>query len=604
MLLMRDSSVAEHLAHNQAVAGSSPAPATIRRLLAQLVEHRLDKAVVVGSTPTGPTNTRVAQLVERLPYKQDVGGSIPPLGTSANGLASGHQPSKLARRVRLPLGAPLQGRGRVAQRSEHSPYKRAVGEFESPLDYQSPIPLAAAPHSGLLNLGSQFDSEQGFQSLRRCVPRAAEPQQGPLNPASRFDSGSGYHRLCAGNSTVECRPFKADVQGSSPCRRTSRQSKQLLTKLDSKSLVMLHSVYEYSSVLRMQEEEASSAVPQEQEQERRSSEQVQEVPEGIRLPVLSEAQGEVLGIQPAAPKGDQGLPGPSQVLLLMPELPGRPYCNSGVSPSRPQEEGHLRRTCSGSRVVVGESEEGSREVQHPVRELSQEAALQKEGLVAQLAEQGALNAEVRGSIPREPTIFGSVVQLAGCRSPKPVISVQIGADPPVERLWCVHGAVGSARACQVRGRGFKPRCTLHAGVAQSAEHILGTDEVGGSIPLPSSNAPVAQSVEHLIRNQEAGGSIPPRSSSWCPSEGPLPCNEGVAGSTPATSSSRWGCSSTGEPPACTRQTQVRFLSSPPFVWAGSSDGSSAWLKTRRKWFDSTLAHHLLWSSSVGRAPGC
>jgi hypothetical protein len=40
-----------------------------------------------------------------------------------------------------------------------------------------------------------------------------------------------------------------------------------------------------------------------------------------------------------------------------------------------------------------------------------------------------------------------------------------------------------ARAFQARGRGFESRFPLHAQVAQSVEHVLGKDEVGGSIPL-------------------------------------------------------------------------------------------------------------------------
>lgn len=110
MILMRDSSEVELRAHNSEVEGSSPSPATIRRLLAQLVEHRLDKAMAVGSTPTEPTNTGVAQLVERRSYKPAVGGSTPSSRTSANGLWVGHQPSKLDNRVRVSVGAPVYER--------------------------------------------------------------------------------------------------------------------------------------------------------------------------------------------------------------------------------------------------------------------------------------------------------------------------------------------------------------------------------------------------------------------------------------------------------------------------------------------------------------
>ena len=98
------------------------------------------------------------------------------------------------------------------------------------------------------------------------------------------------------------------------------------------------------------------------------------------------------------------------------------------------------------------------------------------GLVTQRPECPALNRGVESSNLSEPT-NGSVVQLAGCRSPKPTISVQIAAGPPIERKWrCVHSAVGSARACQVRGRGFESRCTLHALVVQLAEYLFGIED--------------------------------------------------------------------------------------------------------------------------------
>ena len=45
--------------------------------IAQLVEHRLDKAGVSGSSPLGPIFGPVAQLVERLLCKPEVSGSSP-----------------------------------------------------------------------------------------------------------------------------------------------------------------------------------------------------------------------------------------------------------------------------------------------------------------------------------------------------------------------------------------------------------------------------------------------------------------------------------------------------------------------------------------------
>ena len=57
-------------------AGSSRATARYD-LLAQLVEQYTFNVWVVGSNPTGITNTSVAQLVERRSPKPKVVGSIP-----------------------------------------------------------------------------------------------------------------------------------------------------------------------------------------------------------------------------------------------------------------------------------------------------------------------------------------------------------------------------------------------------------------------------------------------------------------------------------------------------------------------------------------------
>lgn len=48
-----------------------------------LVEHSLWERRVAGSNPAGETNAAIAQLVERLPCKQDVRGSIPRGGTNS-----------------------------------------------------------------------------------------------------------------------------------------------------------------------------------------------------------------------------------------------------------------------------------------------------------------------------------------------------------------------------------------------------------------------------------------------------------------------------------------------------------------------------------------
>ena len=69
-----------------------------------------------------------------------------------------------------------------------------------------------------------------------------------------------------------------------------------------------------------------------------------------------------------------------------------------------------------------------------------------------------------------------------------------GSNPPLstnsKRCRAGIAQLARARAFQARGRGFEPRFPLHvlrggwgAHVAQSVEHVLGKDEVGGSIPL-------------------------------------------------------------------------------------------------------------------------
>jgi hypothetical protein len=200
------------------------------------------------------------------------------------------------------------------------------------------------------------------------------------------------------------------------------------------------------------------------------------------------------------------------------------------------------RLCAGSsvielsafnRVVVGLI---------PTRRTSR---VEKRGLVAQLAEQGALNAEDRVSTTREPT-NGSVVQRLESSTPNRGIRVQILADPPYARVtqlaeyWLAKSVVADSTSAT----------RSNALVVQLAEYVLGKDGVAGSIPAQSSNAPVAQQAEHLTCNQKAGSSKLPRSSSWCGSTvEQLIRNQQVVGSIPSASSkSMWGCSSIGRAP--------------------------------------------------------
>ena|GEM_PF-4184831 len=106
-----DSSTVEHPAVNRRVAGSNPARGANPRAHSSMVEHPAHNRLVLGSNPSGPTtdsklkkskgpmvkwpktppfhggnpgsnpggvtNGSIAQLGERLPYKQDVSGSSP-----------------------------------------------------------------------------------------------------------------------------------------------------------------------------------------------------------------------------------------------------------------------------------------------------------------------------------------------------------------------------------------------------------------------------------------------------------------------------------------------------------------------------------------------
>lgn len=158
MYLMRDSSGVEHGAHNSAVVGSSPTPATnsspaVLRPMVQhrrrsisgvssVVEQRLDKPLVAGSSPAPRTiRADVAQTVEHLAYTQDVGGSIPPIRTIAPvAQMAEREPSKLKVRGSKPLWRSIRRKMRTSSsRVEHLPYKREVGGFDSPLVYHSHI---------------------------------------------------------------------------------------------------------------------------------------------------------------------------------------------------------------------------------------------------------------------------------------------------------------------------------------------------------------------------------------------------------------------------------------------------------------------------------
>jgi hypothetical protein len=116
--------------------------------------------------------------------------------------------------------------------------------------------------------------------------------------------------------------------------------------------------------------------------------------------------------------------------------------------------------------------------------------------VAQLAERLTCNQQVAGSTPAVG--FGEVPEWpkgADCKSAG--VCLRRFESSPLHQQLRGNSSVGRAPAFQAGGRGFESRFPLtgmplppnHQGsagaaqVAQSAEHVLGKDEVGGSIPL-------------------------------------------------------------------------------------------------------------------------
>ena len=238
--MMRDSSVVERLAHNQDVASSILAPATnreramclsvhrsgyIRPGRARMAEHSTDNRAAAGSNPAPWTMREVGgEVVEssgpptsppegQIMYADSSAGRAPGLHPggrgfdalsayqSAGGLVAGRLPSKqINGSSNLPRRSNREGSG--SSMVEHSPYKRAVGEFESPLDYQSLISPARAGGSTV---------EQGVLN-----PKVAGST--PVRPTSRTVKPALVAQL------VEHPAFNRGVQGSIPCGRTNRGS--------------------------------------------------------------------------------------------------------------------------------------------------------------------------------------------------------------------------------------------------------------------------------------------------------------------------------------------------------------------------------------------
>jgi hypothetical protein len=76
----------EHLTFNQGVVGSSPTWVTNFGPLVKRLRQRPFTALTGVRVPYGSPSGRLAQLGERLPYKQDVGGSIPSSPTNPSSM--------------------------------------------------------------------------------------------------------------------------------------------------------------------------------------------------------------------------------------------------------------------------------------------------------------------------------------------------------------------------------------------------------------------------------------------------------------------------------------------------------------------------------------
>ena len=145
---------------------------------------------------------------EQRSYKPKVGGSIPSLGTITGGRSVADcQPSKLGVLGSNPSRRSNEERASSSMWLEHPPYKRKVGEFESPLAYQPLIPG--------LSVSSSADKSSGLLS------RVSRVQILPGGP-----SGLPRRRRGAGNSMVEYLAFNQGVESSSLSRPTSREKKR------------------------------------------------------------------------------------------------------------------------------------------------------------------------------------------------------------------------------------------------------------------------------------------------------------------------------------------------------------------------------------------
>ena len=122
-----NSSAVEHRLAKAGVASSNLVSRSIHSSIAQLVEQSAVNRSVVGSSPTrGAIHDSLAQLAEHLTFNQGVPRSSRGCVTNFGPLVKRlrHRPFTAVSRVRFPDGSP---HGRLAQLGERLPYKQDVG---------------------------------------------------------------------------------------------------------------------------------------------------------------------------------------------------------------------------------------------------------------------------------------------------------------------------------------------------------------------------------------------------------------------------------------------------------------------------------------------
>ena len=122
-----NSSAVEHRLAKAGVASSNLVSRSIHSSIAQLVEQSAVNRSVVGSSPTrGAIHDSLAQLAEHLTFNQGVPRSSRGWVTISGPLVKRlrHRPFTAVSRVRFPDGSP---HGRLAQLGERLPYKQDVG---------------------------------------------------------------------------------------------------------------------------------------------------------------------------------------------------------------------------------------------------------------------------------------------------------------------------------------------------------------------------------------------------------------------------------------------------------------------------------------------